>query len=412
MALLLIPFVIYIYRGFQKREDHLTDNQMSPNDESKEAIVELTVDTIRSVSSNQEELDAIETVMDYLFGSELSLPKISLDVSEQNRYLEIRKQVIDLGLYDLCMNFIDKFAKTLSPDKIKEFADLLRNKGCHFSDWEDVIPAVSHLSREKDYEELKQEIITGKENSLKGIVTNFVLNEENNFETMQNIKRYQKQNLPPYIDEYTFSSVGVKAKVYGSNEKGELIEKDYREILGMIGSLGFSICDFVRILKENNIYLTTFMDGKIGYKALLDMLIKTKKRLDIDRLEKRIMSKKAYFIEDVDNMSGYEFESFLTRLFKKMGYIVEQTKLSGDQGADLLARKHGEKIAVQAKRAGSKIGNSAIQEIVASLKHYEAQKGIVVTNSGFTKSAKELAKSNRIELMDRKALDGLLKKYL
>jgi HJR/Mrr/RecB family endonuclease len=50
-----------------------------------------------------------------------------------------------------------------------------------------------------------------------------------------------------------------------------------------------------------------------------------------------------------------------------MGYRVEQTKLSGDQGADLVVIKLGEKTVIQAKRYGGKIGNSAVQEIMAAI---------------------------------------------
>ena len=48
-----------------------------------------------------------------------------------------------------------------------------------------------------------------------------------------------------------------------------------------------------------------------------------------------------------------------------------------------------------------KVTNSAVQEVVASLAYYTRNKGIVVTNSFFTQSAKELAKVNNVELWDR-----------
>jgi HJR/Mrr/RecB family endonuclease len=116
-------------------------------------------------------------------------------------------------------------------------------------------------------------------------------------------------------------------------------------------------------------------------------------------------------IEDIDALNGYEFESFLKELFLKMNYTVKQTKLSGDQGADLIAKKYGETFVIQAKQYTGKVSNKAIQEVVASIKHYRADKGIVVTNSYFTKGAMELANSNKTELIDRDKLDGLITKY-
>lgn len=86
--------------------------------------------------------------------------------------------------------------------------------------------------------------------------------------------------------------------------------------------------------------------------------------------------------------------------------------MSGDQGADLIISKLGEKVILQAKRHKAKIGNKAVQEVVASIKHYNADKGMVVTNNYFTNSAFELAKSNNIELIDRDKLEKLIVKYL
>jgi restriction system protein len=90
---------------------------------------------------------------------------------------------------------------------------------------------------------------------------------------------------------------------------------------------------------------------------------------------------------------------------------VENTKLSCDQGADLLIRKYGEKIVVQAKRYNSKVSNSAIQEAVASVRFYSADKAYVVTSNYFTKSACELAQCNNVRLIDRDELIELTSKY-
>jgi len=110
-------------------------------------------------------------------------------------------------------------------------------------------------------------------------------------------------------------------------------------------------------------------------------------------------------IQDVDLMGGYEFENFVAKLFSKMGYFTEVTKHSRDFGVDVIAEKDGMKIAIQAKCFTFPVSNSAIQEIAAGMKHYSCQRGIVVTNSTFTKAAIELAQSNSIQLWDRKILE-------
>ena len=77
---------------------------------------------------------------------------------------------------------------------------------------------------------------------------------------------------------------------------------------------------------------------------------------------------------------------------------------SNDYGADLVMKKHGKVTVVQAKRYKNTVGNSAVQEIVAAKAYYKADKCMVVTNSYFSKNAKNLAKSNHVELWDRDSL--------
>lgn len=111
--------------------------------------------------------------------------------------------------------------------------------------------------------------------------------------------------------------------------------------------------------------------------------------------------KKKIAIEDIDLMDGYEFEKFIEELFDKMGYIARVTKGSGDQGLDVIAQKGNNKIGIQAKCYTSKVSNKAVQEIAGAMKFYDCNKGLVITNNYFTKSAIELAEANNIQLWDR-----------
>ena len=49
-----------------------------------------------------------------------------------------------------------------------------------------------------------------------------------------------------------------------------------------------------------------------------------------------------------------------------------------------------------------------MQEVVAAMKMYDAQYGVVVTNSHFTKQAITLAMANSIELIDGDKLKGII----
>jgi hypothetical protein len=109
--------------------------------------------------------------------------------------------------------------------------------------------------------------------------------------------------------------------------------------------------------------------------------------------------------DQLDQLTGPEFEQRLATLFRQQRYVVELTKGSGDQGADLLLRNGSIRIAVQAKRYKARVGNDAVQELLGGMTYYDCSRGIVVTTSGFTRSAKELAaRATGVELWGREEL--------
>lgn len=116
-------------------------------------------------------------------------------------------------------------------------------------------------------------------------------------------------------------------------------------------------------------------------------------------------------IKDVDTLSGTEFENFLLAHFEKLGYKGNTTQASNDFGADLVLKKDGEIIVIQAKRHKGKIGIKAVQEVSGAINFYSATKGIVVTNNYFTPAAVKLAEASKIELWDRKILSAMMKTH-
>ncbi len=113
-----------------------------------------------------------------------------------------------------------------------------------------------------------------------------------------------------------------------------------------------------------------------------------------------------YDISLVDSMDGGQFEEYVAELFSKLGYKSTATKKSRDFGVDVVARRGGERVAIQAKRYGRPVNLKAIQEVVAGMHKYDCNKAMVVTNNYFTPSAYELANATGCELVDR---DGLVK---
>jgi restriction system protein len=87
-----------------------------------------------------------------------------------------------------------------------------------------------------------------------------------------------------------------------------------------------------------------------------------------------------------------------------LGYSVQATPVSGDWGADLILTRDGERTVVQAKRYTKSVGLEAVQEAVTARAKYHCSRSIVVTNSTFTRQARELAFANGTELWDREKL--------
>ncbi len=110
-------------------------------------------------------------------------------------------------------------------------------------------------------------------------------------------------------------------------------------------------------------------------------------------------------MKQIDEMSGVMFESLLFEYFKAIGYKGYLTPVEADYGADLVLKKDSIKYVVQAKRwKDDKVGVEAVQQVVGAIGYYSADKALVITSSLFTKNAKQLAKSNNVELWDRNKL--------
>jgi HJR/Mrr/RecB family endonuclease len=119
-------------------------------------------------------------------------------------------------------------------------------------------------------------------------------------------------------------------------------------------------------------------------------------------------------IYDIDKLDGNDFQDMMAKLLVVNGFTdVQVTGKAGDQGGDLVATKNDEQIVIQAKRYSidNKVSNGAVQEVLGAIAVYNASKGIVVTNSFYTVSAKSLAKFNNIELWDRRIVEEFIESY-
>lgn len=102
---------------------------------------------------------------------------------------------------------------------------------------------------------------------------------------------------------------------------------------------------------------------------------------------------------DVANLSPNDFEHYCANILSQNGWEARVTKASGDQGIDVIATYGNIKAVFQCKKYSNPVGNGAVQEIVAGKQFEQANIAAVVSNIGYTASAKQLAQSTGTYLL-------------
>jgi HJR/Mrr/RecB family endonuclease len=132
------------------------------------------------------------------------------------------------------------------------------------------------------------------------------------------------------------------------------------------------------------------------------------------KLDKRLLT-----MDDVDRLDGFSFEVFCKLLWSKSGYLSQVTpKRGGDGGIDVLAIKGREGELLQCKSSGgSDVGWDAVKEVTAGAAKYQVRfpgvlfRRVAVTNQHFNSVAREQAEVNRVTLVERNDLGGLLQRH-
>lgn len=212
------------------------------------------------------------------------------------------------------------------------------------------------------------------------------VNKKNNYE---HFKKQLLDNLKSYNIEDIYKNYITN---FGENSKGWDYKRHLLEF--MIFDLNYKDITYTEVNKKVEEYYTYIYAD-----------------IRKQKFRQRMLDGREYSISNVDIMDGFEFEEFLLSLFIKMGYKGRKTQATNDQGGDLILEKLGQKTVVQAKCYQSNVGNKAIQEVVSAKAYYKCDRMMVVTNSYFTNQAKELARTNNVELIDRTLLEKYIERY-
>lgn len=112
------------------------------------------------------------------------------------------------------------------------------------------------------------------------------------------------------------------------------------------------------------------------------------------------------------DLKPFEFETLVANLFQQMGIESKLTRSSRDGGVDVVGFDKrpilGGKVVIQAKRYRHTVGVSAVRDLYGTMMNEGANKGLLVTTSGYGPDAFEFSKDKPIELIDGGGLLYLL----
>ena len=120
------------------------------------------------------------------------------------------------------------------------------------------------------------------------------------------------------------------------------------------------------------------------------------------RMQKRVKLRAALLAAGTENpmqLTPEQYEQFCATILSNNGWRARLTRKSGDFGADIIADKAGQKVVIQCKQWSKSVGVKAVQEAHTAASHYRANKALVVTTTGYTQAAKDLAKSTGVGLL-------------
>lgn len=143
--------------------------------------------------------------------------------------------------------------------------------------------------------------------------------------------------------------------------------------------------------------------------AAADELVPVKPIIEFDMVDPRFVDQSDILGQldarpNIMDLTPFEFENLVGNVFTKMGLETKQTRSARDGGVDVVAYDTrpilGGRVVIQAKRYRSTVGVAAVRDLFGTMMNEGANKGILVTTSGYGRDAFTFAKDKPIELID------------
>lgn len=209
------------------------------------------------------------------------------------------------------------------------------------------------------------------------------------------------------------------------NNKKETVEKQERkiEIQDEIDSIDSELAKIDRFITD-----AEFQEAKNlldDIKSDISCLTQQTPQDSFDDIRKELQSltkesndrlSKSHSLTILREMSPYEFEEFVAKLWEKQGWNAQVTSGSTDRGVDVIATKEDtfekRRHFIQVKRHSktSKVGSEDIQRYAGLYARRDEKPDavFVVTSNTFTKEAKKVAKNRDVRTVDRDELYQML----
>ncbi len=105
-------------------------------------------------------------------------------------------------------------------------------------------------------------------------------------------------------------------------------------------------------------------------------------------------------IEEIYKLDPVAFERFVKSMFERMGYTVETTAITGDNGIDLVLHKNGEMSIAQCKRFAKSVGQPVLRDLYGAMFDKKAKRAYLVTTGTFTAAAEAWSEGKSLVLVD------------
>lgn len=251
------------------------------------------------------------------------------------------------------------------------------------------------------------------------IITNGkITTQEYLYSVTEAIPTYYELVVKEYIDRYEFFLANFKKyfdfielnhQLLTAKKRTLLIQDEFGDVDGSVW------IDYLQRFAERRELINPHQPIANEFEAVREYL----KLIGLENFQGKALSYLLalydHFNKKEDEFSniytGVDFELHLKQTLEDTlpDVYVETTPASGDHGADLLVRYKGIVIAIQAKYYTGTVGNAAVQEIHSGMGFYDANYGMVVTQSKYTEHARSLANKLGIYLENTDSYIGKIK---